>query len=94
MLDVINLILVALLVIVLVCLLLTIRHSSRRFLHGFEAMANTLDDIRRALQALDNHLRSERDCVEDNLRRTNDALASTERVLASIRETIEAILRR
>jgi Flp pilus assembly protein TadB len=94
MLDVINLILVALLIVVLVWLLLTIKHSSRRFLHGFEAMANTLDDMKRALQALNNHVHSAGDCVEDNLRRTNDALASTERVLRDIREAIEAMLRR
>ena len=94
MLDVISLILFAILVVVAVLLLLTIKNVSRRFLRSFDAMGNTLDDMKRALQALNSETHSARDLLEDDLRKTNDIRTSTQRVLADIREAIESMKRR
>ncbi len=94
MIDVIILILFAFLVVVAIWLLLTIKEVARRFLRSLDAMGNTLDDIKRALQALNSEIHSAADLLEDDLRKANDTRASTQRVLGDIREAMESMKRR
>jgi predicted PurR-regulated permease PerM len=94
MLDVISLILFVFLVVVAVWLVLTIQEVARRLLRSFDAMGNTLDDMKRALQALNSEIHSVADLLEDDLRKANDTRASTQRVLGDIREAMESMKRR
>ncbi|HEV2425661.1 MAG TPA: hypothetical protein VGZ29_12605 [Terriglobia bacterium] len=83
-----------LLLIVLLWLSLVIADGFRRLHRNFNAMANTLDDIRRALQAATERLHSTEGSLDDGLKGTSAALAANGRALAAIRDAFEKWKRR
>ena len=90
---VLGLIFWALLIGALIWLIGIARREYRRFMTAFENMCNTLDDSRRALQALNERFRTAEGLLESSSRMTSAALDANARALGAIREVLKTTRR-